>query len=133
MLPSLPCAPSTSAGGITSTSPPTLQDSTTNERRAAYQLRRSLGELVSIGGAAGGKGGGGGGGGGGTISNRSIKALTASVNALTKMTQADDIDTSDSDESAPKRMASSEDGSAGSKRSNAGHPALVRPDKKAKK
>ena len=100
----------------------------TIERQAAYQIRKSMGGSASTGGAASGKGGGGGDG----LSNRSIKALTASVHALTKLTtkKADDAEGSDSDASDPKRMTSSKDVTAGTKRSNAGHPALVRSDNK---
>ena len=89
-----------------------------------------MGGSASTGGAASGKGGRGGDG----LSNHSIKALTASVNALTKLTtKDDDAAGSDSDASGPKRMTSSEDAIAGTKRSNANHPALARPDKRQRK
>ena len=101
---------------------------TTIEKQAAYQIRKSIGGPASTGGAA--KGGGGG---EAPPTNRTIKALTASVNALTKLTTKDEDSTgSDSDKSVPKRMTSNDDATAGTKRSNANHPALVRPEKRQK-
>ena len=65
-------------------------------------------------------------------SNHTLKVLTSSIEALTStLTNTNDENSDDDDDEGSKRMPS--DSSAGSKRSNQGHPALCRPEKQRKK
>ena len=98
-----------------------------HERQAVHRIRESLGGPAATGGCGAARGGGKGGGG---ASNRAIKALTSNVAQLTAMlskAQEQEDGPSDDEDQRPQRMESAD---LGDKRTNAGHPALVRPVKK---
>jgi hypothetical protein len=101
---------------------------TAAHKQAAFRIREEIKKSGGSkpGGAGGGKGGEAG------ASNRTIKVLTSSIEALTStLTNANDENSDDDEDEGSKRMAS--DSSTGSKRSNQGHPALCRPEKQRKK
>ena len=101
---------------------------TANQKQATYRNRKEIKHLLGSGTRPGGAGAGKGGDAG--ASNCTIKVLTSSIEALTsKLTNAKDT-SDDEDDEGSNRMPS--DVSAGSKRSNHGHPALCRPGKKQK-
>ena len=101
------------------------QTFTVAHKQAAFRIREEIKKSGGSkpGGAGGGKGGEAG------ASHRTIKVLTSSIEALPSTLTNANAENSDDDKGS-KRMPS--DSSTGSKRSNQGHPALCRPEKRKK-